>query len=93
MAWREHYVLPPKEVFFKLLDTRMDLIFENYAVPREQTWEDILKQAHPSAVELPPIRARGKGSVPPVRRQESYREVYDGEPVRRSSVKRQRTCK
>ena len=99
MEWRGHYELPPKEVFFKLLDTRMDLIAENYAVPREQSWEEILQQAKPAdqssqCVELPPLRSRGKSAAQPVRRQVSYREVYDGKPPRRSSVRRQRPpCK
>ena len=81
--WRGLYQLPPKDVFFKLLDTRMDLILDNYAVRRDQTWEQILRQAHapipapPTASTdisfqsekgLPPLKPRTRDTRPPIRR-------------------------
>lgn len=118
--WKDLYQLPPKDVFFKLLDTRVDLILENYAVRREQTWDQILRRAQAPIVPtpstdvsfqsergLPPLRHRGRdiqtpvrhGSALPMRRDNSYRQVYEADAVpvvaklRRASSRRVRASK
>ncbi|CAG9334556.1 unnamed protein product [Blepharisma stoltei] len=41
----QQYVLPPKDLFFKLIAKDINLIVKNYAIPRQDTWENVYSKA------------------------------------------------